>query len=203
MLTIYGSPQSSSGRCFWCLEEVGKEYTAKSIDFRQKEHKSEEFLAINPNGKVPALTDGDFLIWESMAINFYLAEAYKPDLLGNTAQQHGLIHQWSYWALVELQAPIIEIFIQLVFVPEDRRNQAAIEKAQAKLPNLLTTLDNNLEGKKYILGNEFTLGDLNVSSVVTVCHAVKFDLSEYKNISSWLGLISERPAYLKYQELCS
>ena len=64
MISIYGSPKSSSGRCFWALEEVGQAYEAKSINFKENEHKSEEFLKINPNGKVPALIDGDYTVWE-------------------------------------------------------------------------------------------------------------------------------------------
>ncbi|MCB0362836.1 MAG: glutathione S-transferase [Bdellovibrionales bacterium] len=114
MVAIYGSPRSSSGRCFWCLEEIGIEYENKPINFREKQHKSPEYLKLNPNGKVPVLVDGDFVIWESLAINFYLAEAYKPQLLGSDIQHRGLVHQWSIWALADLQPPLIEAFIQSV-----------------------------------------------------------------------------------------
>ena len=202
MLTIFGSPKSSSGRCFWCLEEVGAKYDVKSIDFRAREHKSESYLKINPNGKVPTLTDGDFIIWESMAINFYLAEAHKPELLGKDSQGRALVQQWSFWALAELQVPIIDTFIQLVFVPEASRDQALIEKARTKIPVLLQVLDGALENNSYLVGSEFTLADLNVASVVTICSAIQYDISAYKNIQTWMGKITARPAFARYTALC-
>ncbi|WP_299182608.1 glutathione S-transferase family protein [uncultured Neptuniibacter sp.] len=202
MLTIYGSPQSSAGRCFWCLEEAGVEYTAQSIDFRAGEHKAPDFLKVNPNGKVPALVDGDFTIWESLAINNYIAEAYKPELLGNTVQERGLVSQWSIWSVADLQAPLIQAFIQLVFVPEPKRDASIIESSFEKLPPLLSTLESSLADKTYLVTERFTLADLNVSFVVAICDAVRYDLSEYPNINAWRERIGEREETQRYQALC-
>lgn len=201
MIKIYGSPKSSAGRCFWCLEEVEAAYEHKTINFREQEHKSEAYLKINPNGKVPSLVDDDFVIWESMGINFYLANKYRPQLLGTTPQENGLVHQWSIWSIADLQPPIIDVFIQLVFVPEAKRSQTVIDKALSKLPAMMKTLDDGLKGNKYLLGEEFSLADLNVSSVVGVCKEINFDLKEYTNITTWLETISKRPAFNRYQEL--
>jgi glutathione S-transferase len=201
MITIYGSPKSSAGRCFWSLEEAGVPYTVKEIDMRNKEHKSAEFLKINPMGKVPALTDGDVTLFESMAINFYIADTYKKELLGATNGERGLVHQWSFWASSELQGPIIEIFIQKVFTPEDKRDNTIIENNLNKLPNLLNILNNSLDSKKYLVGNQFSLADLNVASVVTICPMIGISISDYPNVNSWLGAISDRPAYQKYSTM--
>tara|TARA_B110000908_G_C10047286_1_gene354579 strand:- start:86 stop:700 length:615 start_codon:yes stop_codon:yes gene_type:complete len=203
MMTIYGSPKSSAGRCFWCLEEVGATYENKSINFREGEHKSAEFMKINPNGKIPVLVHDDFTIWESMGINFYLADAFKPELLGADSKVRGLVHQWSIWSIADLQAPLIAIFIQLVFVPEDKRDHKVIEQAQKKLPAMFETLDRALGDSQYLAGDLFTLADLNVASVVAVCQEIKYDMSAYKNINNWLGQLSERPAYQKYESLKS
>ncbi len=202
-MTIYGSPKSSAGRCFWCLEEVGATYENKSINFREGEHKSAEFMKINPNGKIPVLVHDDFTIWESMGINFYLADAFKPELLGADSKVRGLVHQWSIWSIADLQAPLIAIFIQLVFVPEDKRDHKVIEQAQKKLPAMFETLDRALGDSQYLAGDLFTLADLNVASVVAVCQEIKYDMSAYKNINNWLGQLSERPAYQKYESLKS
>lgn len=201
MITIYGSPRSSSGRCFWCLEEIDETYVAKPLNFKEKDHKSPAYLKINPNGKVPTLTDDEFVIWESVAINFYLAETYKPELLGLDNKQHGLVQQWSLWGIAELQPPIIGAFIQLVFVPEERRDNGIIENAMAKVPGLFNVLNDALEGKSYLVGDDFTLADLNVASIASLCPEIKFDLTAYKNIQTWLTQISERPAFKKYQKL--
>jgi glutathione S-transferase len=203
MITIYGSPKSSAGRCFWCLEEVGATYENKSINFREGEHKSEEFLKINPNGKIPVLVHDDFTIWESMGINFYLADAFKPELLGANSQERGLVHQWSIWSIADLQAPLIAIFIQLIFIPEERRDHKVIEQAEKKLPALFETLNNSLANSKYLAGDQFSLADLNVASVVAVTKEINYDMTSYTNINNWLGVLSERPAYQKYEGLKS
>lgn len=176
-------------------------YNTKSINFKENEHKSTEFLKVNPNGKIPALIDGEYTIWESMGINFYIADKYKPQLLGNDPMQRGLVHQWSFWAIADLQAPIIEVFIQLVFVPEEKRDASVIEKAMSKLPALLATLEQELQGRNYLLGDDFSLADLNVASVVSICDKINFSLEQYKNVSQWRNRISERSAFKKYMEL--
>ena len=202
MITIYGSPSSSAGRCFWCLEELGLNYESQTISFKENEHKSSEFLKINPNGKIPALIDNDFVMSESMAINFYLAEKYSPDLLGTTLQERAKIRQWSFWAIADLQPPLINIFIQLIFVPEERRDQKVIDNAEKKLPSLLSSLNSQLEKKSYLIGDVFTLADLNVQSVISICKSINYDISTYKNIIRWQNIIGERPAYQKYLSLC-
>jgi glutathione S-transferase len=203
MITIYGSPKSSAGRCIWALEEAGVPYTIKEVDMRNKEHKSAEYLKINPMGKIPAMVDGDVTLFESMAINHYIADTYKKVLLGTTALEKGLSMQWSFWATSELQPPIIEVFIQKVFVPEDKRDNNVIEKNLNKLPDLLNVLNNALANKKYLAGNQFTLGDLNTASVVGICPMMGIDLNAYPNIKNWLGAMNERPAFQKYQNLRS
>lgn len=202
MITIYGSPNSSAGRCYWTLEELGVDYQKKTIDFQKKEHKSEEFLKVNPNGKIPVLTVGNFTIWESMAINMFLCDKYRPEFLGEDAEMRGLAYQWSIWALGDLQTPLIDIFIQMVFVPEERRDYTKIETCEKKLPGLLTILESELSQKTYLTGNDFTIADLNTASVVHLCRAIKFDLSSYKNITRWLSLIDQRSAFQSFKALC-
>jgi glutathione S-transferase len=201
MIKIYGSARSSAGRCLWCLEEAGVAYENINLDMKTKEHKTPDFLKINPNGKVPALVDGDINLFESMAINFYVAEKYKPELMGTTTQERALTYQWSFWASAELQDPIIQVFIQKVFVPTERRSQVVIDENMAKLPELFTVLNNALEGKTYLNGKSFTLADLNTASVASIAPHLGIDLSQYKNIDLWMKAISDRPAFQNYSKL--
>ena len=201
MITLYGSARSSAGRCLWCLEETGVAYENKNVDMKSKEHQSAAFLKINPNGKVPAMVDGDTKLFESMAINFYLADKYKPELLGLTPEDRAMSYQWSFWASSELQDPIIQVFIQKMFMPDEKRSQTVIDENLAKLPALFTTLDNALSSKNYLNGKTFTLADLNTMSVVTVASHVGFDITKFKNVDSWMKAISDRPAYQNYSKL--
>ena len=201
MITLYGSARSSAGRCLWCLEETGVPYENKNVDMRTKEHQSADYLKINPNGKVPAMVDGETRLFESMAINFYLADKYKPELLGSTPEERALSYQWSFWASSELQDPIIQVFIQKMFMPEEKRSQTVIDENLAKLPALFTTLNNALASKNYLNGKTFTLADLNTMSVVSIAPHLGFDISNFKNVDSWMKAISDRPAYQNYSKL--
>ena len=80
MIELYGSPMSSAGRTRWMLEEVGVSYEYRRVDTRAGQTRTPEYLRMYGGGTVPVLRDGDLVLGESMAINFYLAEKYGPDL---------------------------------------------------------------------------------------------------------------------------
>lgn len=198
MIKIYGPPRSSAGRCYFLLEELGLSYEQVPLDMMEKkEHKSEAFLKLNPNGKVPCLVDADFVIWESLAINNYLAEKYKPELLGANAQEKGLVQQWSIWALLELQPPMVDILIQTLFTPEHKRDANLIAQAKEKIPPKLEILNRYLLNKNFVVGEKFTLADLNVASVVNIASGLQIPLKDYPNLSAWFTKIKTRPSFEK------
>lgn len=201
MIKIYGSPRSSAGRCYWMLEELQLPYEQMALDMQKKEHKSEEYLKINPNGKVPALIDGDVTIWESMAITTYLAKKYQSPLAPRTPVEDGHMMQWSFWALVDLQKPAVDWLIQELFVPADKRNHQIIDDAKKVLPNLLKTLERGLEGKTYLVDERFTVADLNVASVVNLTTSLGLDISHLPNTTRWMNACKDRPAFEKVAKL--
>ena len=201
MIKIYGPVRSSAGRCYTMLEECGLKYEVMPVDFKTKEHKSENYMRLNPNGKVPVLSDGEFTIWESAAINMYLAEKYKPELMGKTPEEKGKVYQWSIWSMVDFQPPMIDVLIQMMFVPEDKRDMNIVEKAKAKLPGLLKVVDQSLEGRKFLAADFYTAADLNVASVANLAYPLQIDLSGYKNLTAWLEEIKSRPAWKKVAEM--
>lgn len=201
MIKLYGPARSSAGRCLWLLEELGVQYENVHLDLMKKEHKQDWFLAINPNGKVPALTDGDITLFESLAINYYLTEKYQPNFSGKTLKEKAITQQWSYWAATEVQGPIIDIFIQKIFVPEGKKDFKLIEENEKLLPDLFSVLDKSLAGKKFLNGDEFTLADLNVASVVSIAHPIGFNMTPYSNINAWMSAITERPSFQRYMSL--
>lgn len=196
MIKIYGSPKSSAGRVYWMLEELGLSYERVPLNMSLREQKSSEFLKLNPNGKVPCLIDGDFVIWESMAITQYLVSKYQPQspLLGSTAEEIGLIAQWSYWSILELQKHAVEWLIQVMFTPHERRDPSVIEKAQSALPPLVSILERALANKRFLLGERFTIADLHVASVINVILGLGFDTSTYPQVHQWIKACQDRPA---------
>ncbi|UXR64097.1 glutathione S-transferase family protein [Bdellovibrio bacteriovorus] len=203
MIKIYGSPLSSAGRCYWMMEELGLPYEQVPLNMREKQHKSEEYLKINPNGKVPAIVDGEYVLWESMAITNYLAKKHNSPMAAQNAEEEGQILQWSFWSLVDLQKPAVDWLIQAMFVPAEHRNPNIIADAQNVLPRYLQVLEKGLTGKNYLVGNRFTVADINVASVIGILHALQFDLSNYPNITKWSQTCHSRPAGQKVQAMRS
>lgn len=197
MLTIYGTKRSSGYRCHWLLAELGVEYETKSVDIGGGENKGEAFLKMNPNGKIPVLVDGDFVLFESFAINSYLAEKHRPELLGATVEQRALVNQWNCWALANLADPYMTLIIQHYRKTPDNDDTAA---AQAAIARFLPILNQVLEGKDYLVANTFTVADINVSSMVNDQETSGIDLSPYTNIVRWTKMLNERPAVVKLNQ---
>ena len=103
--------------------------------------------------------------------------------------------------MLELQTPMIDLFIQMVFVPEAKRDSNIIAKSKEKIPPLLKILDNALMGKDYLAGPTYTLADLNVASVVAIAPVLQFPLTPYTGISAWMEKIKARPAFQKVAKL--
>lgn len=197
MITIYGSHKTSAGRCYVMLEECGLNYKQIIPDMGKREHKAPDYLQINPNGKVPTLKDGNFVIWESISINRYLAEKYKPELLGSTVEERSLIDQWSVWSMTELQPPMVDLLIQTVFVPAERRDQSIIDKAKSRIPDRLKILDHALANRSNIVSSQFTLADLNLASVAKIGLSLGYDYKEYPHLTKWLMTMTERASFRK------
>ncbi len=194
MIKIYGSKMSSAGRCYWMAEEVGQTLEQVPLDFQTKQHKSPEYLKLNPNGKVPTIVDGDLVLWESMAINTYLADKYKPELLGTTPELRALANQWSYWSMAHLHHAGHALVMQTYRKTPDSEETT---KGREELATLLPILDTALHGKNYLVGDMFSVADLNLVSIIDTLKWAGVDMAPYANITRWVETISQRPAYQK------
>lgn len=196
MIKIYGSKKSTGFRCYWLMEELGIPYETVLVDFAKGEHKSAEYLKLNPNGKIPTMVDGDFVLWESLAINYYLVEKQQAaHLVGNTAQEHAEVNKWNIWGVTHLNASFEPLVLQAYRkTPDSEVTKAAIE---VELPRYLSVLENQLADKEYVALGKFTLADITLMSVVQLSGFVNYSLSAYPNITAWVARLSEREAYKK------
>ena len=138
-ITLYGTSGSRALRSLYCIEEVGIEYEHVPTSFRG-DSKTPEYLAINPNGRVPALVDDDLTLFESMAINLYLARTYGGKLFPADAADQARAIQWSVWGISEIEPLQMQLVIQKIFTPEDRRNADVIAGAEKSLQRPLEVL---------------------------------------------------------------
>ena len=190
---IYGIPGSRADRSLWAIEETGIEYEHIKTNFGE-ESKANEYLEINPNGRIPALVDGDLKLFESMAINLYLTKHYAGDLYPTNPSDEAKANQWSVWAISEIEPLQMQIVIQKFFVPKDKQDQGVIDQAIKSLIRPLKVLDEALRENEYLLGQSFSVADLNVAGVLLLLKAVKFDFDAFQNASAWLDKCHARPA---------
>ena len=190
---IYGVPGSRADRSLWAIEETGIDYEHVKTNFGE-ESKADEYLEINPNGRIPALIDGDLKLFESMAINLYLTKQYARDLYPTNPNDEAKANQWSVWAISEIEPLQMQIVIQKFFVPKDKQDQAEIDRASKGLVRPLKVLDHALRDSDYLLGEKFSVADLNVAGVMLLLKAVKFDFDPFQNVSAWIDKCHARPA---------
>lgn len=191
---IYGPTASRTSRALWIVHELAIPFEHVAVEM--KDLKGADFLKVNPNGKVPAIDDGGFKLFESMAINLYLAAKYGKDgFMPASIEEQALTWQWSFWGMTEVEKPLLTILIDMYMTPPDKRKPEAVADAQKMLPKPFAVLNAALAGRDYLLGSTFTVADLNLASVMSWAKPIKFDLSPYPNIAAWLDRCLSRPAY--------
>jgi len=183
MIRLYGVPWSRASRCLWMLEEVGAEYENIPI----KDLRAAEFLMLNPNGRVPTLVDGQLVLWESLAINLYLAKRLPTDLSPRSLSEEAHMLKWSFWAQSEMEA-VLNSVASLEKVPAEWRDRT------------LDTLDAALAPTGYLLGGRFTVADLNVANMFSGPVSSRLDLSAHPPVEQWLTSSRARPAARKVFE---
>jgi glutathione S-transferase len=197
MIKVYGTSMSRAARALWALEELGLKYEHVPVNARGESRKP-EYLKVNPNGHVPVIDDDGTIVWESMAINLYLAEKYsKGKLWPATVEQHGACYQWSFWSMTEIEPLLMTVFMNRMILPAEQRNEQAAAKAVEDIKAPIKVIDEHLHNREYLLGKEFTIADLNAASVLSLASFVKLDLSPTPAAQKWLQNCVSRPANQK------
>lgn len=191
---IYGALPSRALRILWMAEEIGLDYEHVPIDFRAGEAKTDAYKAINPIQKIPAIDDDGFVVFESMAINLYLAKKYGPDLWPETLEDQTRCIQWSIWVMAEVEQTMLDYLNHAALWPEDRRDPSIPPAAAEKLQRPLQALETAIGAKPYVLGDRFMMIDLSLASVFMWGRRARFDFSPFPNIDGWLKRATDRPA---------
>jgi glutathione S-transferase len=196
-LTFYYSPMSTAVITNLVLEELAVPCERVAIDIKKGDTKSQEFLRVNPNGKVPVLVHDGTAIWESAAITLYLGEIFgvAKGLYPEPGPVRGEAMKWVIWSNVTLG----DAFGRYVrntteWFPAEQHNAKAAEAALADTRGCLQILDRALSAKQHLLG-AYTLVDAHVNSLVDWLRFMNIDLSEYQHVNAWTKRCAARPAY--------
>lgn len=187
MIKVYGSVYSRASMVMCVLETLNLEYEYIDHLPKGKEIKQDAYLALNPNGKVPTLVDGDLVLWETQAILFYLVDKYgKGELWGNSPEEVADIYRWSLFISNQLEGFALDLFSQYKFVKEENRDAAIIARANSEMDRFMPILENHLEGKEYVSGNKRTVADIHGATILSWAKLVGYDFKRFPNVDAWI-----------------
>jgi glutathione S-transferase len=207
MLKIYGIYQSRASRTYWMARELGIEFESVPVIQARRladpgaadapfNTRSADFLKINPNGHIPTIEDGGLVLWESIAINLYLARKHKGPLAPQSLSEEGLIESWSLWAVNEIEQDAVKIVLtydnELQDTPAGRETIAA---ATGLLTRPFEILNRHLSTQDYLVGNRFTVADLNVAEICRYAMSEAALTRPNPNVMAWYTRCHERPAF--------
>jgi glutathione S-transferase len=201
-MKLYMNPMSPNVRRVRLTAAVlGIVLEEKKLDFAKGEHKSPEYLALNPNGAVPTLVDGDFVLTESRAIMQYLA-AKKPEsgLLPPGERERADITRWQFWDSSHFSPQVGTLAFQKLFKPMMGMGEPDAHKIEEALTNFrryAAVLNQRLDGKQHVVGNALTLADLTLASSLMYAKQAEAPLAEFPHLQAWFARISDMDAWKK------
>lgn len=198
MRQLLGRANSSNVmKVIWLLEELGLPYERKDIGGKFGGNDTPEYRALNPNGVVPTLVEDGFVLWESNAILRYLAAAHPEGhrFWPRDLHKRANIDRWMDWQQTTLGPPMTVVFWGLVRTPPEKRDLAAIAKAQSRLGELYGMLDAVLATNDYIGGPDLSVADMAIG--VHLHRWMSFDITRpaQKHVESWYSRLLARPAF--------
>ena len=200
MLKILGRATSSNvQKVLWYCDEDGIDYAHDNdIGGAYGGNDQPEFLALNPNGKVPTVIDGDFVMWESNSILRYLARKHKSPLYPSEFEGRHLVERWMDWQLSVLALHQGTVLGGLIRTKPEDRDMAKIEASQRGWADGMAILDAHLAGNAYVGGAAFTLADIPLGSIIHRWFNLDFEKPDMPHVRRWYDALSERPAVQKW-----
>lgn len=202
---FYGAFSGNSSRAIFGLEESGLAYNARAIDARGGENKSAAYLAVNPMGKIPALTDGALRLWESNAINWYAAEkAPHARLIPSSLAGRASMQRWLFFQAQHVTPASIQLFratnSRMQAFWQFKPDLQAAEQGRKELARYLPVLDQALADRDW-LERDFSLADIAYAPHLWLIAEGGFDFTPYPAVRAWLDRLLARPAWRKTEEL--
>ncbi|KAL4893255.1 glutathione S-transferase [Aspergillus ambiguus] len=202
MLEIWGRRDSANVQAImWCIAELNLPYKRHDVGHRYGGNDTAEFLAMNPNGTVPVLRDGDGEpLWESGAILRYLAHVYGSDeFWPKDPMARAKIDKWAEWAKVTFeQAFAVPIFWQVVRTAPSKQNHAAIREAIARLDRILDIAEAQLSRQTFLAGEVLTLADVQFGHLLFRYFTIEIERKERPCLQRYYEALVERPTFREH-----
>jgi glutathione S-transferase len=201
-ITIWGRTNSVNvQKVLWCLHELDLAYARIDAGMAFGRNHEPAYLAMNPNGRVPTLVDGDFVLWESNSIMRYLALAYRPGstIYPQAARRRASVDRWLDWTLSTLQPVDRPVFWALVRTPVERRDMVAIQRDVDAEAEQWRIVDAQLAGRRFVDGDDFTLADIALGAYARRWLGVEgVRKPQLAHVQRWFGQFAERPGFRQF-----
>lgn len=200
MLKIYGMPVSNNvNKVRYTANAVGLEYELIPVNLMEGEQRSEEFLKLNPVGKVPVLQDEDITLFESMAIARYLANKTSSKLYPQDLKQRAVVDQWIDFCNIHVQGMLTRVLFNRLIAPMvgAEVDENSLNFGLKMLGQYFPVLDNQLGISSYLTGEDLTLADINLVAILDPAQAAGVDMSGYQNLNNWFNNIKQQNFYQK------
>jgi glutathione S-transferase len=195
MLKLYGIGKTRWNRPYFLLQELGLKFEPVIIDPRIGEHRSPEFLLLNPLGKLPVLVDKDTVVTESIAICLYLAEKYpESQLVPLDPLMRCRMYQWLFFCSGEMEAPLQRMDLHLYHYPEERKLPAEVANARQDYRRAAAVLETHLQDREFVVGKTLTVADVALSYVLVWAYWEQM-LDDFPSSTQYLERLMERPSF--------
>jgi glutathione S-transferase len=197
MLKIWGRKDSSNvQKVLWCCAELGVAFERVDLGGRFGGNKEKPYLDLNPNGVVPTIEDGSFVLWESNSIVRYLVDKYGHGRLHpDSPEGRANANRWMDWQLTTLGPAIIPLFVGLVRTPKENRDRAAIDEALKKTVAAWKIVERYLEKTPYIAAADLSIGDIPLGVWAYRWFNLPVDRPDLARLTAWYERLTQRPAY--------
>ncbi|MDX3906446.1 MAG: glutathione S-transferase family protein [Pigmentiphaga sp.] len=197
MMTIWGRLTSINvAKAVWAARELGLQFERIDVGGPYGGLDKPEYVAMNPNSKIPTLDEDGYILWESNSIVRYLAAQYGAGTLWPTdPRERGLSDRWLDWQATEFAPAMAPAFLGLVRTPEAQRNHQAIADAVTRTNRLVKLLEGVFgDGRQFIAGDRFTIGDIAVGCAVDRWFLLPVDRPDTPALAQWHERVSSRPS---------
>jgi len=200
MLTLHANPHSPNSRkVHWALEEMGAPYTYQLVDLGKREQKEPPFLKLNPNGRVPVLDDDGFILYESNAILWYLADKLgRGVIVPEDIKERALIDQWMWWQASDFGPATARPWLMMFYSKfgrqlDDKKHKDLVDAAIVPLK----ILDAHLSDHQFVVGARFSIADIALTEMFGLCDEAGISRNDVPHLNAWHARIAERPAFRK------
>jgi len=200
MIEVWGRPNSNNVMSvMWTIGELGLDHVRHNIGGTFGGLDSPDYLAMNPNGRIPVMRDNGNTLWESTTIVRYLGAAYDDgSFWPRDIYQRAVAEQWMDWFKSTFYPAFIPIFWGMIRTPANERNQQAIDQSIAGVGSVMQILENHLSNQPWLAGDAFTLGDVPVGACAYRYFNLEIDRPSLPALEDWYRRLCERPAYQQH-----